>query len=137
MLSRSSPAVRRRFRKGISTVEFAITLPVLAMIVFGSIEAAHSIQIKQGLTITAYEAAMHATSTGVNETQARQRAEAIADAFQINDLEVSFSPAITSDLKSGTTVTVTVSAPLSSNRAGPSYFFVNGSLEVQATMVRL
>lgn len=127
----------KRFRKGVSTVEFAVTLPVLVVLVFGSIEASHTIQLKQGLTITAYEAVMQATTQSCNEAQARSRAEAIADAFEINDLEVRFSPAITSDLPAGTTVTVTVSAPIESNRIGPNFFFNKSVLTVRACMVRL
>ncbi len=64
----------KRFRKGVSTVEFAVTLPVLVVLVFGSIEASHTIQLKQGLTITAYEAVMQATTQSCNEAQARSRA---------------------------------------------------------------
>lgn len=127
----------RRCRKGVSTVEFAITLPVLAILVFGSIETSHSIQLKQGLTITAYETVMTATTQAASESQARQRANQIAAAFGIKDVNITFTPAIKSDLPAGTTVTVNVSAPISSNRCGPNFFFTNRVLTVRASMVRL
>lgn len=124
-------------RRGVSIVEFAVTLPVLSLLVFGTIEAAHSIQLKQGLTVTAYEAVMVATSESTNSAQVQKRAEEIAKTFQINDLKVSVTPEITPKLPSGTTVRVTVSAPVSSNRVGPNFFFSKKVLSVQATMVRL
>ncbi len=128
---------RSRHRKGVSTVEFAVMAPVLVLLVFGSIESSHAIQVKQGLTVVAYEASLVATTQSSTEEQMLTRARQIAEAFQIKDIKVETVPRLTSDLPAGTTVTVTVSAPMRSNRIGPSFFYFDRTLAVRASMVRL
>ena len=51
-------------RAGIAVVEFAVCLPILVLVVFGSIEACNAIYLKQAATASAYEAVRVATGTG-------------------------------------------------------------------------
>lgn len=46
---------RKRKRRGAAVVEFAVCLPVIIIIVFGAIEAASLLFLKQALIQSAYE----------------------------------------------------------------------------------
>lgn len=56
----------RRTRKGVATAEFALCLPVLMLVCFGTIEACASIYLKQSLSIAAYEGVRCANVAGAS-----------------------------------------------------------------------
>lgn len=124
-------------RRGAATVELAICLPVLVILVFGSIELSNMIYLKQALKIAAAESAKSVTQPGVNETAARSRAKQVLDARSIDDAVISISPAVDSSTKRGTIITVTVTAPANSNTIGISWYSKNKTLESSVVMVRM
>ena len=109
-----SPRTAAR-RKGTAAVEFAICLPVLITIVLGSIEATNAIFLKQHLTAAAYEAARKATAPGRTSSDATTAATNVLTQFGVSGGTISISPAVGSATAAGTQITVTASAPLSSN----------------------
>lgn len=100
-------------RKGAATVELALCLPLILLLVFGSIEVTDAIFLKQALKTAAYEGARTATGSHVTAQQAQDAAVAILKARGVTGGTVSVSPAITAATPSGTLVTVTVQASLS------------------------
>lgn len=123
-------------RRGAATVEFAICFPVLVSLVFGGVELANGIFLKQVITTAAYEGArVAAQPTGTNAT-AQTRINAILAARNVQGASTTFNPTITPALARGTRFTVTVSAPASSNVLLPGWSKFTGNLTYSVVMVR-
>ena len=60
----------RSNRRGIAAVELAVCLPVIVLLVFGSIEASSFIFLKQSLNVSAYEGIREAIRVGSNNAAA-------------------------------------------------------------------
>lgn len=118
-------------------VEFAICLPLIMMLVFGSIEAANAIFLRQALTATAYESAQVACGIGGGSTEAQTRASQVLKARNVKKGTVKISPNITASTPAGTTVTVTVSAPATSNSVSPLWFLQKITVKSKVVMVKL
>jgi Flp pilus assembly protein TadG len=108
-------AVRLVERRGAAIVEFAVCLPIIVMLILGSIEAANAIFVRQALTTSAYEGVREATKTGAETNDAIARAQAILDARSIRNATISFTPADVETAGRGDTITIEVSARFSSN----------------------
>ena len=121
---------------GTATVELAVCLPILVLLVFGGIEAAHFIQLKQNLTICAYEAAKKATQDGATMLEATARFDEIATAKGIVGATITYNPNFTSSTASGTQIAIQVSAPAESNYEMPVSYFNGRNLSSEVTMVR-
>lgn len=125
-------------RKGAATVEFAICLPLILLLVFGSIEATDAIFLQQALTTAAYEGVRNATTSMGTSATAQTAANAVLTARGVTGATVTVSPAVTPATISGTNVTVTVTAPFnaansltSANFAG----FLGRTLSASVVMV--
>lgn len=99
-------------RSGTATVEAAVTLPVLLLLVFGAIEASQAIHTRQIVSIAAYDAARIATKSAGTEANARVRAAEVLTQMGVNTYTVSFSTPVTETTARGTIISVTVSAPM-------------------------
>ncbi|MCA8998185.1 MAG: pilus assembly protein [Planctomycetaceae bacterium] len=137
MLLRKRQHDFKRERLGGATVEFALCLPLMIMLVFGSMEASNALFLRQGLSIAAYEAAQVATQSGMAAAAAEARAQEVLDARNIAGYAVTISPQVTATTSPGTTVTVTVTAPIDANSLGPSWYFTNSVIRSTVTMRRL
>ena len=60
-------------RRGIAAVEFAVCLPVLVLVVFGSIEACTMVFLKESLTVAAYEGSRTALEPTATEADVTAR----------------------------------------------------------------
>ena len=124
-------------RSGIAAVEFALCLPLMMILIFGSIEASNAIYLRQAMTIAAYETAQIASAVGGMESEARTRGEEILDNYKIDAGTIEINPPITPELKKGTAITVTIAAPSNTNSISPSWFYKNLTYKRQFTMYRL
>lgn len=120
-------------RKGAATLELAICLPVLAVLVFGMIEACNAIFLKQALSVSAHEACRTAISRTGTVAAARQKATDVLAARGIQDATVQFQPSPESR-STGQNVTCTVSAPAASNSISPSMFYGGRRISASVTM---
>jgi len=127
---------KRSNRKAAALVEFAICMPLLVMLVLGSVEAANAIYLRQALTIAAYEAARTASEPGGTTTSGIARANETLVARNVQDATVDISPELTPVTPRGAYVTTTVTAPLSSNLISPESIFRSRSISVTIVMVR-
>lgn len=109
-------------RKGAATAELAVCLPLLVVLVFGGMEAANGIFLKQGLTVAAYETAKMATTVGFTATEAEARGNEILNALGFSAAVIAIDPPTTRQMAPGELVTVTVTAPSSSNAISPAIF---------------
>jgi Flp pilus assembly protein TadG len=137
-LRRSTPLRRagRKDRRGTATVEFAVCLPVMAMIVLGTIEASNALFVQQALTSAAYEAANVASQTGGTSANAQTRATAVLSSLGINGATVNITPTITTTTALGTQIVVTTYAPFAGNLVKWGYM-TNTTFTAKITIPKL
>ena len=96
-------------RRGAAVVELAICLPVVVLLVFGSLEGANMIFLRQAVVQSAYEAGKAAARSNGSVSRGRQIAVDVLQSRSIAVNEVRFTPADVDNLAAGTPFTVTVS----------------------------
>ncbi|MEZ6144581.1 MAG: TadE/TadG family type IV pilus assembly protein [Planctomycetaceae bacterium] len=124
-------------RKGLALVEFAIFLPIVAALVFGAIETANMIYLRQGLTMTAYEVARSVSSHGGVQADAVARGQQVLAARRITGASITVTPTIDSTTPPGTLVTVTVTASADANAISPQWFFQGFTLSKSVVFSRM
>jgi hypothetical protein len=139
-LSSPQTRVRNRIRsacrrRGAAVTEMAVFLPLIVTCVFGTLEICSGIYLKQTLTISAYEGIRMATFRGSEPGEAEPIARRILSDRHISGGSVSFSPASPESALPGTIVTISVSAPTSSN-CYRFAFLPSQTYVVQTTMVK-
>ena len=126
-----------RRRSGTAVLEMAVSLPLLITLVFGAMEMANAVFLRQSMNMAAYEAAKVITRPGTNEALARTRCQEIMTVRKVSTYTLTFSPTVTTATPRGTQVTVTVSAPASNLSYGPVQFMTGKTLSTTVVMVRL
>ncbi len=119
--TKRSTSLWRKARHGAALVEFAVCLPVIMLLILGSMEATSAIFVRQALTTAAYEGIREAIRTRASTAEATARAQAVLNARQIRGSTIRFSPTDTSTAARGAIVSIEVSA----NYAANSPFFGN------------
>lgn len=127
----------RRKRSGTAVLEMAVSLPLLITLVFGAMEMANAVFLRQSMNMAAYEAAKVITRPGSNEALARTRCQEIMTVRKVSTYTLTFSPTVTTATARGTQVTVTLSAPASNLSYGPMRFMTGKTLSTTVVMVRL
>lgn len=107
--------VLRPRRLGTATVEFAVCVPVMMILVLGAIETSDMIFLRQVLKTAAYEGARTATAPGQVAAAGITAATQVLTQRGIQSAAVTVSPSVVSTTATGTSVTVTVTAPMASN----------------------
>jgi Flp pilus assembly protein TadG len=128
-------ALKQR-RRGVATVELAICLPVLLLLVVGAIEGSNFIFLKQAVTSAAYESAQVLTRVGGTKAKAESRATEVLSARSIDSSSISFTPASPDGVARGQQVTVSISAPMSANSIGLRWFFDSETVTASVCMLR-
>ena len=123
-------------RKGAAVVEFAVCLPIILLIVLGSIEAASMLFLRQALVQSAYESAKVAVRNDGNNVSAIAAAEAVAAGRRIENMNITFSPSDVETAAQGEIIRVTISAPGDSNSFIPFGPFKNRIVSAEAVMVK-
>jgi Flp pilus assembly protein TadG len=100
-------------RSAVAAVEAAVTLPLLVLLVFGSIEIANSIFLAQTLSFASYEGAREAARPGATAAQVNDRVAEIMHARGIQNYNVSITPQLSPTTARGTKMTVRVEAAMS------------------------
>lgn len=136
----SKPAASRKplhKRLGTAATETAVALPLLVTLVFGAIELANAVFLRQSVNMAAYEAAKVITRPGSNETLARTRCAEVLAVRKVSNFTLTFSPTVTTATPRGTQVSVTVVAPASNLSYGPVQFMSGKTISCTVVMVRL
>jgi Flp pilus assembly protein TadG len=134
----ASPAhcsTHRRKRRGVAAVEFAVCLPVIVLLVIGTIEACSMIFLKQTLSVAAYEGARTAIIPGVTTAQVRTACQQVLADRNIQGGQVTISPSNVDALNPGDFVDVSVSAPCSANSVVPNKFYRGRTITASASMM--
>ncbi|WP_146578041.1 TadE/TadG family type IV pilus assembly protein [Neorhodopirellula pilleata] len=123
-------------RRGAAAVEFAVCLPVLTLMVFGSIEASTMIFLKQTLNVAAYEAGREAIRSGSSNANATVRASGILQNREVQDFTIRFPNGESFDAQRGQDIIVEVSAPSGPNSPLLGEFISNRILTSTVVMVK-
>lgn len=123
-------------RSGAALVEFAVCLPVLMILILGSIEATSTIFIKQALTTSAYEGIREAVRLNSNTAKATNRAQDVLTARQIRSSSIRFTPSNVESAARGSELAIEVSAPCNANSTFFGNVIANGITTVRMVMVK-
>jgi Flp pilus assembly protein TadG len=116
----------RQARRGVAATEFAVCLPVLMLLLLGTIECCSMIFLKQTLAVAAYEAGHAALAPGATTAQAQAAAQAILTERRIAGGTITIAPR---PLES-------ITAPTNTNRVLPLNFFGGRTLTATASFMR-
>ncbi len=124
-----SPSARRR--RGMAVVEMAFCLPVIVLIIFGGIQAANLIFLKQAVTEAAYEGALFGSKAEATQSETLSRVQAILDARNIEGTTITAGNGGlgVDELTPGQTLSIRITATSSSNALGPQIFVVPHAIE--------
>jgi len=110
----------QRSRRGAAIVEAALCIPIIILLMFGTLEICAGIHLKESLTIAAFEGARTGAKRQATRAQVEQRVRDILAARNVNlgdtgSIEV--RPQDLSTLDAKEPLTVIVSAPSAGNSA--------------------
>ncbi len=125
-----------RNRQGVAIVEMAVTLPVLVLIVLGTIEASSMIFISQSCEIAAYEGARIAIVPGSTSGNVESGCLAILNARNVDSASVVVTPADFETHPYGTPIRVAVTADCAANALFSPWFYVGRSATADVTMMK-
>lgn len=123
-------------RKGAAVVEFAVCLPLIVLIMLGSIEAANMLFLRQALVQASYEGAKSAVKAESDNAIVTQIATQVADGRNLSGFTVETIPADVSSVPQGEFIRVRTSAPVNSNSFISGTVFRNLNLDAEAVMVK-
>ncbi|MGB7342746.1 MAG: TadE/TadG family type IV pilus assembly protein [Pirellulaceae bacterium] len=123
-------------RRGVAAAEFAVCLPVLVLLVFGSIEASSFIFLKQSLNVAAYEGIREAVRNGATNGDATVRAENILTSRNVQGFAINFPNGDVTSLNRGDEVVIEVTAPTETNSPLAGQFITNRLLTARVVMVK-
>jgi hypothetical protein len=127
---------RRARRRGAALIEFAVCLPILALLVFGTIEATSYVFLKQSLQVAAHEGALAASRPLGTTAQAQQAAEAILQSREVHDSQVRFPESDVGQIARGQPVSIEVHANSRANSPLVGQFIPNRHLMARVTMIK-
>lgn len=133
---RSCKVTTVRCRRAAATIEFAVCLPVIIMLVFGAIEASSFIFLKQSLNAAAYEGVREAIRNSSTTQESRSVTESILNSRNINQFSISFSGGSPESKQRGEPVVIEVSAPAAANSPLLGQFINDRQLTARATMMK-
>jgi|JI10StandDraft_1071094.scaffolds.fasta_scaffold01110_25 Flp pilus assembly protein TadG len=129
---RRSPSLRR----GVACVEAAFCLPVILLVVLGSVEVTNKIFLKQSLSTAAYEACRSAIQASTTTAASRTAGEEILKARNVRSATIVFNPADVSNAPRGQMIRVTVSASGKANSILNNEFTVAGDVSSTVVMMK-
>lgn len=125
-----------KHNRGTATVELALCLPLLILLVFGGLEISNMIYVRQGLVTAAHSAAREISAPNSQRTEATSVGEEVLQTHGIVGGTVSFSPSGPATLSRGTLISVTVTAPYSGNSLLPTPVITAGDLSATAIFAK-
>ena len=135
-MTRSKNCRKSSSRRGAATVEFAVCLPMLLVLVFGTIESASRIFLKQTLAVSAYETAREAIRAGSTKDKATTQGKSILSARKVVDGDVKITPNDVAGTARGTKVIVEVTAPTAKNSPMLGSFVANKNITARVVMLK-
>ena len=123
-------------RRGVAAAEFAVTLPIIMLMVLAMIESCSMIFLKQSLTIASYEGIRTSLVENAKSDDVLRSCQQVLDDRQIQGGTITIQPADFENLDPGEYIQVTVTAPADANSVIPGSFFKGRTLTGSATMMK-
>lgn len=136
MFNKTTTRQSRRNTRGAAVIEFAVCLPLIVLIVFGGIEAANMLFLRQTMVQAAYEGVKTAVKVDGTSASAIASAQAVVDGRDIQNVSVTIEPSDLSTVARGEIVEIRVSAPGDDNSLFPFGPFAGKEVSASAFMVK-
>ena len=130
---------KRQRRAGVAATEFAVCLPLIILLVFGSIEATSYIFLKQTLNIAAYEGIRESIKIGSDNASGASRAENILLSRDVKSYEIVFPNAPSGQSQQtqrGDTVVLEIRASAAANSPLIGQFVNDRQVVARVVMVK-
>ena len=124
----------RRTRKGAAIVEFAVTLPIILLLVFATIEICTCYSLQQSLKVAAYQGCRVGLSAESTQEIVERQTRFVLDARGIKSYVISINQDPTT-LSSNDFLTVEVNAPAGSNSPMTSWVVGDRNLSGSVSMM--
>ena len=121
-----------------AVAELAVCLPLLSLLVFGSIQACNLIYLKHALTSAAYEGTLELAKPNATNTTVAARAQQVLDARGVNSSEIKVLP-VGADVASspaGMPLMINIAAEVAPNLSLSGFFPSPPRLSVRVTGTR-
>lgn len=131
-----------KMRRGAATVEMAMVAPFIILLVFGSIEFARMMMVRQAMTNAAREGCRHAclaTTGNANDSISivKDTLTGVVRESAVNDVvRASMSPAFTTPPAAGTQMIMAVEVDCADVSWLPPVFYSGAKISVVASMAR-
>ena len=122
--------------KGAVTVEFAVCLPVVIVLVFGAIEASSFIFLKQSLNAAAYEGVREAIRNTGTSADGQRLAENVLSSRSVEQFAINFPTGPSESTQRGEPVVIEVSAPAGPNSPLLGQFINSRTITARAVMMK-
>lgn len=129
--------LKRRERKGVAVVEFAVCLPILVLLVLGINEVCAALYLKEQVTVAAYEGSRIGCQRGTTDLMVEDYVKAMLDERGISydaSKVVTFSNPGFSSARTMEHVTTTVTVPMGNNSITGSVFTGDQEITASVTM---
>ncbi|MFG0267818.1 MAG: TadE/TadG family type IV pilus assembly protein [Rhodopirellula sp. JB055] len=121
-------------RNGIAVTELAVGLPLLLVVMMGTVEACTMIRLQQKMKMVAYEGARVGVLPDAKAENVEWQCDTLGTDQRLNDIVVVMDPMDPQSLDSGDWFTVEVQAPFSSNSLMGGWGFGNYDLTESVTL---
>ena len=123
-------------RRGIAAMEFAVCLPILLVLVIGTIEACSMIYLKQSMSTAAYEGARASLKPGATTTEVTDACNRILTPRKVAGATITVSPTGFTTQPAQTWITVRITANGGANSVVAGWFYDSLTIDGQATMMK-
>lgn len=123
-------------KRGAATVELATCLPVIVLLVFGAMEGANMLFLRQAVVQASYEAAKAAVKSNGGKDLAERLASEVLAARNVENPKIQFTPNNPDAVSAGTPVTVRISVDGDSKSITRLGVFKNLTIAAEATMLK-
>ena len=127
---------RKQRNRGAATVELALCLPMLLLIIFGAVEGGSMIYLKQALVQTAYEGAKVGIKPNATNADVVAATQSVLGGRSLDRAVVTTNPTNIESARRGDQIIISVSAPGDSNSLFPFGPFKGRNVSVQAVMIK-
>jgi len=134
--SSQSPKRYRKKRLGAAAVEFAVCLPLILLIVAGSIEGASLLFLRQALIQSAYEGVKVAIKQDSDNAGVTSVALSVTDGRRLEGVNVETIPSNVDTVPQGELIRVRVTAPTAGNSLFFNGVFTLPEVSADAIMVK-
>lgn len=125
-------------RQGVATVELAVCLPVIVLLLFGSMQACDLIYLRHSLTTAAYEGSLELSRPDATTATVKARIDQVLGFRNVSSGTAKLEPGgiDIAEAPIGTPVTVIVEAPVSKNLTLSGFFSMTDKVTVSFACTR-